>query len=47
MALLKKGPNFHQIQVRERNACEGENLQVTSAVIYNEFSWFLKILSDY
>ena len=40
MALLKKGPNFHQIQVREHDACEGDNLQVTSAVIYNEFSGF-------
>ena len=32
MALLKKGPNFHQIQVWEHDACEGDNLQVTSAV---------------
>ena len=30
MALLKKkkGPNFHQNQIRESNACEGESLQV-------------------
>ena len=30
MALLKKKkrPNFHQNQIRESNACEGESLQV-------------------
>ena len=28
MALLKKRLNFHQNQIWESNACEGENLQV-------------------
>ena len=28
MALLRKRSNFHQNQIRESDACKGENLQV-------------------
>ena len=47
MALLKKRPNFHQNQIRESNACEGENLQVlyimnlVSLVAFENFEWLL------
>ena len=41
----KKRPNFHQNQIRESDACEGENLQVlyimnlVSFVAFEKFEW--------
>ena len=47
MALFKKRPNFHQNQIRESDACGGENLEVlyimnlVSLVAFENLEWLL------